>query len=309
MTIETLSGQPLSAFCFGAMQFGENADEAESAAMYGACREAGINFFDTAYVYTDGASEVILGGLLAEERDDIFLATKCASGRTATPDVIEAEFDESRKRLGQETVDLLYIHQWDPITPLEVSFGKIAAYVEAGAVRYVGVSNFSAWQTMKALQVAGDLGIELKFLQPMYNLVKRQAEVEILPMAISEGLCVAPYSPLGDGLRTGKYADGGGGRIESDPMYAKRYAPAWMHTAAGNLAALAAVEGAYPATLAVAWVARHAGVTAPIISARSVEQLRPSLTAMNFGMDDALFDKISTLTPKPPPAHDRLEEG
>lgn len=307
--MQTISGKPVSRFSFGTMQFGRKADEAASGAMYAACREAGINFFDTAYAYNDGRSEEIVGRLIAGERDDIFIATKTANQKLATPEVIHREFAESRRRLGLESVDLLYVHQPDPVTPLEETLGAVAEYVHSGAARYVGISNFSAWSTMKARGVARDLGIDVTFLQPMYNLVKRQAEVEILPMAVSEGFRVCPYSPLGGGLLTGKYASGEGGRLKDDAMYSVRYGVDWMHKAAADLGALGRELGVAPATLAVAWVARHPGVWGPIVSARSVEQLRPSLEAIGFPMDDELYVRISALSPTPPPANDRLEEA
>lgn len=307
--MKTLSGQPVSQFSFGTMQFGGKADESESAAMYNACRDAGINFFDTAFAYSGGRSEEILADLIKGHRDEIFLATKTGNQNVATPEVIHHEFGESRRRLGLESVDLLYIHQWDYETPLEVSLGVIAEYVKQGAARYVGVSNFSAWQVMKARGVARDLGIDVDFLQPMYNLVKRQAEVEILPMAVSEGFHVAPYSPLGGGLLTGKYAAGQGGRLKDDAMYSKRYAPEYMHQTASDLTSLADEIGVHPATLAAAWVAKHPGVWGPIISGRSAEQLVPSLAAVTYAMDDDLYGRISALSPAPPPPHDRLEEA
>ena len=306
--MKTISGAEMSSFCFGTMQFGQKASEQDSAEMYTACREAGINFFDTAYAYTEGRSEEILAGLIASERDDIFVATKTGNQKTASPEVIHAEFAESRKRLKLDTVDMLYIHQWDPVTPLEVSLGTIAEYVEAGAVRQVAVSNFAAWQIMKAQRIANELGFRIDMDQPMYNLVKRQAEVEILPMAQSEGVAIAPYSPLGGGLLTGKYSAGAGGRLKDDAMYAKRYEEAWMLETAEGLGRLAADAGVHPATLAVAWVARHPGVTAPIISARSLEQLGPSLAAIDFEMDDDLYAAVSALSPAPPIATDRSEE-
>lgn len=307
--MKTISGREVSRFSFGTMQFGKNADEAESAAMYGACRDAGINFFDTAFAYNGGRSEEILADLIADEREDVFVATKTANQKVATPEVIHREFAESLKRLKVETVDLLYVHQPDPVTPLEETLQTVAEYVLAGAVRHVGISNFSAWKTMKARQVARDLGIDVTFLQPMYNLVKRQAEVEILPMAVSEGFFVCPYSPLGGGLLTGKYAAGESGRIRSDAMYAQRYGQDWMHRAAADLNVVAENLGVAPATLAVAWVARHPGVWGPIVSARSVAQLRPSLDAIGFEMDDELYARLSSLSPTPPPANDRLEEA
>lgn len=304
----TISGQPVSRFSFGTMQFGGTADEAASRAMYGACREAGINFFDTAYGYTEGRSERMLGQFVAGERDDIFVATKCAY-TGASREEIDAQFGESLTRLGVETVDLLYIHRWDDKVPVEQSLAALAAHVEAGRVRHVGVSNFAAWQVMKSQAIAGGMGFRIDFLQPMYNLVKRQVEVEILPMAVSEGFAVCPYSPLGGGLLTGKYAAGGSGRIDDDERYNVRYGPDWMKQAAAALAVLAKGAGTDPATLAVAWVARNPGLWGPIISARNAEQLAPSLAAMSFGMDDELYARVSALSPAPPPATDRLEEA
>lgn len=306
--MKTISGQDVSAFCFGTMQFGMKASVEDSAAMYRACRDAGINFFDTAYAYTEGRSEEILADLIANEREDVFVATKCANQKTASPEIIHDEFAKSRERLKLETVDMLYIHQWDPVTPLEVSLGVIAEYVEAGVVRHVAVSNFAAWQVMKAQRIAEGLGFRIEMLQPMYNLVKRQAEVEILPMAISEGVKIAPYSPLGGGLLTGKYGGGDGGRLKDDPMYAKRYEQDWMFDTAAGLSRLAQEAGVHPATLAVAWVARHEGVTGPIISARSLDQLQPSLAAVDYEMSDDLYAAVSALSPAPPPATDRTEE-
>lgn len=303
---KTVSGQDISRFSFGTMQFGDGADEAASGGIYAACRAAGINVFDTAFLYTEGRSEKITGGLIAGERDDIFLATKCGY-RGATPEKIEAEFSESRRRLGCDMVDLLYIHRWDEETPLEASLATLAGYVDAGSVRHVGVSNFAAWQVMKARAVAGDLGLDIRFVQPMYNLVKRQAEVEILPMAVSEGLVVCPYSPLGGGLLTGKYAGGETGRLSHDAHYASRYRDGWMHDTAAALAGLAAETGVSAATLAVAWVARHPGIWGPIISARSVAQVQPSLAAIGFAMDDDLYERVTGLSVAPPPATDRTE--
>jgi len=307
--LRTISGKEASRFSFGTMQFGAKASEADSAEMYAACRTAGINFFDTANAYTGGHSERILGELVASERDDVFIATKCAGTVVAKPDVIRAEFDESRKRLGMDTVDLLYLHRWDPDTPLEDTYAVMAEWVKEGSVRHVGVSNYSAWQVMKARQLAKSMGIDIHVIQPMYNLVKRQVEVEILPMAISEGFAVCPYSPLGGGLLTGKYVGGDDGRLKDDPMYNKRYGSAWMYETAERLSGLAADVGVSPATLAVSWAAQHKGVYGPIISARSAEQLTPSLAAVSYKMDGALYERLSALSPTPTPATDRLEEA
>jgi len=303
------SGTPASHFSFGTMQFGGNADAAESKKLYDASRAAGINFFDTAYVYTEGRSEQLLGQFAANERDDLVIATKCASVGGAGSANIRAQLEESRKRLNMDTVDVFYLHQWDGSTPLEETFETLAELRAAGLFRYIGVSNYAAWQTMKATCIAQNLGIKIDILQPMYNLVKRQVEVEILPMALSEGFNVAPYSPLGGGLLTGKYAGGGAGRILDDKMYNKRYGVDWMHETAANLSTLASEVGTSAITLAVSWVARHRGISHPIISARSEAQLRPSLAALDYTLPDALYDQISALSRQPAPATDRLEEA
>lgn len=307
--ITSPDGTPMSRLCFGAMQFGGTADAAQSRAMYDSCRAAGINFFDTAYVYTGGDSERLLGRFIAQERDRLIIATKAGyeggSGRAN----IERTFAESLGRLGLSHVDILYLHRFDDATPLEETFETLAELQQAGRFSHIGVSNFAAWQVMKAQAVAQRLGTRIAMIQPMYNLVKRQAEVEILPMARSEGIAVVPYSPLGGGLLTGKYASGQGGRLSEDHRYNARYGPEWMHATAAALTDLGAQLGVNPATLAVAWAARHPGVTAPIISARTADQLRPSLDALDFAMDDALRARITALSPTPAPATDRLEEA
>ncbi len=302
-------GSLISSLCFGTMQFGSNADDNAAAEMFAACRKAGLNFFDTAHAYTGGKSETMLGKLAASERDKLIIATKVNFDDGMSAKVIHRSVDESRKRLGMDTLDILYLHRWDDEVPLEESFGALAKYVEDGTARYIGVSNYAAWQVMKAQTVADTFGLKIAILQPMYNLVKRQAEVEILPMAISEDIAVAPYSPLGGGLLTGKYASGATGRLNDVAMYTARYGPRWMHDAAAELAEIGAELDVNPATLAIAWCARHPGITAPIISARSARQLSPSLAAATFDMDAALYARISALSPTPAPATDRLEEA
>ena len=309
MPLTTPDGTPVSPLCFGAMQFGGAADARASAEMYAACRAAGVTAFDTAHVYTGGESERILGRLIAPERDRVLLATKAAYEGGAAAGSIRASLDESRARLGVDQVDLLYLHRWDGGTPLEETFEALAALKSRGAIRHVGVSNYAAWQVMKAQAVAARFDLSIDAIQPMYNAVKRQAEVEILPMARDQRLAVLPYSPLGGGLLTGKYAAGGTGRLTTDARYAARYAPDWMHRAAVGLAELAAEAGMHPATLAVAWVMARSGVTAPIVSARSAAQLAPSLDASRTRVEPALIDRVSALVPAPAPATDRLEEA
>ena len=310
MTHLTLrDGRSVLPYAFGAMQFGGAADDTASRAMFDACRAAGIAHFDTAYVYTDGASESLLGRLAQSCRDDLYIATKVDYAGGGSAANIRKSLDTSRKRLGMDQIDLLYMHRWTDDVPLDETFAALAQAQADGQIRHIGVSNYAAWQVMKAQAVARDLGTRIDVIQPMYNLVKRQAEVEILPMCASEGITACTYSPLGGGLLSGKYTRGETGRIEANAMYAKRYAPRAMKDSAAALVALAKEVGAHPATLAVAWVARHAAGPVPILSARDAGQLAPSLAALDFALDDALYARLCALSPAPPPATDRLEEA
>ena len=301
-------GTPASRFAFGTMQFGGRADAAQSGEIYAACRAAGITHFDTAWVYTDGRSEEILGDLIRAERDQLIIASKVGYTGGAGAENMQAQFDTSRKRLGLDCIDILYLHRFDEQTDLRETLGWFGARKEAGDISYIGLSNFAAWQVMKAQMLGADLGFATDILQPMYSLVKRQAEVEILPMCTDQNIAIAPYSPLGGGLLTGKYASGGQGRLSEDARYNSRYGQAWMHQVAEGLSALANSLDVSPATLAVAWAAAHPAAPMPIISGRTAEQIAPSLAALGFLIDAALYDQIEALSPRPAPATDRLEE-
>ncbi len=307
-TLSSPNGTPASRLAFGTMQFGGRADEAQSRAMFDACRAAGINHFDTAHVYTEGASETLLGSFIQDCREDVIIATKAGyTGGSGRENLVNST-DTSRQRMQIDTLDVLYLHRFDPETDMHETFEAFADLKAKGYIRSVGVSNFAAWQVVKAAGIAAKFDLTIAVLQPMYNLVKRQAEVEILPMADDLGILVAPYSPLGGGLLTGKYAAGGSGRLTEDSRYGARYGLDVMHQAAESLNALSKELDVSPATLAVAWAARHPTEPSPIISARSTEQLQPSLDALSYQMSDALYDQISTFSLKPAPATDRLEE-
>lgn len=311
MSIQITSpdGTPASRFAFGTMQFGGTADEAASRAMFDACLDAGITHFDTAHLYTDGAAETLLGRFADKHRDRLVIATKAGYSGGAGRDTILTQFEESRRRLGMDQVDILYLHRFDPDTPLQETMETFADLKSRGQIRHVGLSNFAGWQVMKADCIAARFDLQVSILQPMYSLVKRQAEVEILPMAASEGMVVAGYSPLAGGLLTGKYARGETGRLTGNERYAIRYGQDWMTDAAEGLVAIAQELGTDPATLAVVWAAHHPAAPVSLISGRSAPQIAPSLAALDFPMDDALYERLSALTPAPPPATDRTEEG
>lgn len=307
-TLTSPDGTPASRLAFGTMQFGGRADAAASRAMFDDCIAAGITHFDTAHLYTDGASEKLLGKFIANGRDRLTIATKSAFIGGATRENIQTSAETSRQRMQIDTLDVLYLHRFDPDTDMNESFQAFADLKAQGVIRHIGLSNFAAWQVVKAAGIAAKFNLDIAVIQPMYNLVKRQAEVEILPMADDLGILVAPYSPLAGGLLTGKYTGGGQGRLTEDDHYRARYGMAQMHETAAAVTTLAKELDIHPATLAVAWAAAHTTGPSPIISARSRAQLVPSLAAFDFEMSDALYARMAALSPTPPLATDRLEE-
>jgi aryl-alcohol dehydrogenase-like predicted oxidoreductase len=312
------TGVRVSRLCFGTMSFGGDADETESAGMYRASRDAGINFFDCADQYNKGRSEEILGLLMRGHRDELVITTK--SFNPAGPDInargnsrrhITRAIEASLKRLGTDRVDVFFLHQADPHTPIEESLRALEDLARAGKVLYSGLSNHSAWLTQRALDVQEKNGwAQLQVIQPMYNLVKRQAEVEILPMAQANGIAVIPYSPAGGGLLSGKYVQKDAqGRLATNKMYEARYGEPWMHEVAAKFAEFCRNKNLHPVSVAVAWVGTHPGVTAPIIGARNLGQLRASLDSLKVEMNPLLRAAIADLSRTPPPATDRSEEA
>ncbi len=304
------------------MTFGHEADEDASAQIYRRSRAAGIQFIDTANVYNQGRAEEILGRLIQGERDELVLASKFhgqagpgVNDRGGSRRHLQQAVEASLRRLGTDRLDLYYVHHVDPLTPVEETLRALDDLVRAGKILYPAVSNFAAWQIAKALGVSA-MGRLARFecVQPMYNLVKRQAEVELLPMAESEGLGVACYNPLGAGLLTGKYhlPDGRtaapGSRLTVNPAYRVRYEDPAYHETAGKFSALCAERGWSAPAVAVAWVAAHPAVTAPILGARNVTQLEDSLAAADFPMTPELRAEISALSQSPPLATDRRDE-
>jgi aryl-alcohol dehydrogenase-like predicted oxidoreductase len=306
MTDTPLQTGPLA---FGTMQFGGAADDVASAAMYDAARDAGITHFDTAWGYADGRAEQILGRLAAPDRDRLFIATKVAYDGGATRATILSQFDDCRSRLRMDMVDLLYIHRHHPATDMAETIDTLADLQSRGLIRHIGLSNHAAWAVMKAQALARARGTRIAAIQPMLNLVKRQAEVELLPMAADQAITAYTYSPLGGGLLTGKYLAGDTGRLHSNAHYATRYGDPAMTKATQALAALAEETGHTAATLAVAWVLHHPQHPVPIISARSMAQLAPSLAARDVTLTPDLHARLTALWPAPPPATDRTEEA
>ncbi|WNK00854.1 aldo/keto reductase [Thalassospiraceae bacterium LMO-JJ14] len=313
------TGVKVSQLCFGTMSFGGDADEAESAKMYAACRDRGINFFDCANGYSQGKAETILGKLMASERDDLVITSKCfvpmgddINMRGGNRRHIATAVEASLKRLKTDRLDVLFMHRWDTQVPLEETLRALENLVSQGKVIYLGASNYTAWQTAKGLGISERMGWpRFDVIQPMYSLVKRQVESEIFPLALEENLGVITYSPVGGGLLSGKYGPGQRpeqGRLMTNKQYTDRYGEEWVFETAGKFTELAKSKGVHPVSLAVAWAAAHPAVTCPIIGARSLEQLQPSLDSPSIDMTPELHAEIAQLGRTPPLATDRLEE-
>lgn len=314
------TGVRVSRLAFGTMSFGGEADEATAGALFARCRDAGINHFDCADVYNGGRAEEILGRLVAGCRDEVVLTSKGYFPTGGDPNArgssryhLVRAVEASLRRLGTDRIDVYYLHRFDDNAALDETLRALDDLVAQGKILYPAASNFSAWETMKALGVQERRGFgKLAAIQPMYNLVKRQAESELLPMAHSEGLAVFPYGPLGGGLLTGRYGVGRRpeqGRLVDNAMYGTRYGDAVNYEVADRFVALAAEVGVHPVSLAIAWVMSHPGITAPLLGARSLAQLEPALAAVDVPMTAELRARISALSPAPAPATDRNEEA
>lgn len=314
------TGVRVSKLALGTMAFGGDADDSTAQAIYRRCRDAGINVFDCANVYAKGRSEEILGDLVHGERDEVVLTTKAyfptgegPNARGSSRYHLVRAVEASLKRLKTDRIDVFFLHRFDDKTDLEDTLRAVEHLVSAGKVLYPALSNFAAWQASKALGIATRHGwARAVAMQPMYNLVKRQAEVEILPMCGSEELAVFPYSPLGGGLLSGKYGATTrpqAARLVDNAMYKTRYGDSDYYAIAERFTALARDMGHHPATLAIAWVASHPHVTAPLIGARNLEQLEPCLAAASLDLSGEQRAAISELSPTPAPATDRNEES
>ncbi|HPW18532.1 MAG TPA: aldo/keto reductase [Candidatus Aminicenantes bacterium] len=313
------TGVRVSTLAYGTMSFGGDADEAMSGALFKACREAGVNLFDCADMYAGGRSEEILGRLVKGCREEVLITSKVyfatspdVNGMGASRRRVQYAVEKSLRRLATDRIDIYYIHRFDDRTPLEETLRAFDDLVRQGKIVYTGASNFAAWQVAKGLGISARDGLAaFACVQPMYSLVKRQAESEILPMAASEGLGVFPYNVIGGGLLSGKYGVGRrpeAGRLVDNKIYETRYRDEANFEAADRFAAFARERGFHPAALAAAWAGAHPAVTAPILGARDTGQLATLLEAASIPMTPELRAEISALSPGPPPATDRNEE-
>lgn len=319
------TGIKVSQLCMGTMTFGDGADEAQSGKIYTAARDKGVNFFDCANVYAGGTSEEILGKLIKSHREEVVISSKAyypvdtyagggheTWGRGLNRTHLRHAIEGSLKRLGTDYIDIYYMHHFDEDCTLEESLSTFNDFVREGKINYIGLSNFAAWQYMKAACITKyNNYAPIACIQPMYSLLKRQCESEILPMSLSEGLGVFSYSPLGGGILSGKYLNEDNNkdnRLNKMAMYKKRYEDDKNMRIAKEFTEYARARNLNPISLAICWVEANKAITAPIIGGRSVEQLRPSLDSIDIEMDEEMYNDLSFMSEAPETATDRSEE-
>jgi aryl-alcohol dehydrogenase-like predicted oxidoreductase len=272
------------------------------------CLDHGVNLIDTADVYSDGVSEEIVGAAVQGRRDDLLLATKVRFAVGAGPNDaglsrhhIIRGCEASLRRLGTDYIDLYQVHEWDGLTPLEETLQALDDLVSSGKVRYVGASNYSAWQLMKALGIAERDGLPRFVSQQIYySLQARDAEYELVPLSIDQGLGILVWSPLAGGLLSGKYRRGQPppagsrhlGEWDEPPVYDQEQ----LYNVVDALVEIAESQNTSPAAVALAYTLAKPGVTSVIVGARTQEQLAANLAAADLVLADderARLDEVS----------------
>lgn len=288
------SGLRVSRLGLGTMTWGRDTDEHESADQLKAFLEAGGTLLDTAAGYGDGEAERLIGGLFASvvDRNDVVLATKAGISRRSGERVVDTSrralldaLDASLRRLGTDRVDLWQVHAWSDDVPLDETLGALDTAVAAGKARYVGLSNFTAWQAARAAtrQEMWPGRAPVVSTQMEYSLLQREVEAEVLPCAVALGLGLLPYSPLAGGVLSGKYRTGVPGDSRAASPYWARFVERYLGERSQHIvdAVATAADGLdrSPTEVAIAWVRDAPGVTAPILGARTSAQLRSALSS------------------------------
>jgi aryl-alcohol dehydrogenase-like predicted oxidoreductase len=297
------TGMDVSVVCLGCMSFGEptrggqpwSLGEEASRPIITRALEAGINFFDTANVYSNGSSEEIVGRALKElaDRDEIVLATKVngvmrpgPNGSGLSRKAIMTEIDHSLRRLQTDYVDLYQIHRWDPLTPIEETLETLHDVVKAGKARHIGASSMFAWQFSKAIYTSRANGwTEFVTMQNHYNLIFREEELEMLPLCVDQGIGVIPWSPLGRGRLTRDW-DEATNRGNAD-QYTKGFYKDRGRAIVERVGELSQERGVTRAQIALAWVMGNSAVAAPIVGATKLTHLEDAIASVDVVLTDA----------------------
>ena len=317
------SGLLVSELALGTMVFGEQSDrgtpEDQALRLVDAYVAAGGNHFDLANVYAGGRAEEIVGKALKGRRADAVIATKVRWPTGAGPNQaglsrrhINDALEASLRRIGTDVIDVFYMHGWDAFTPLEESLRAFDDLVTAGKVRYIGVSNFAVWQTMKALGLSDNRGwARFVGAQYQYSLVVRDIEAELTPLCVAEGVSLVPWAPLGGGFLSGKYKAGdrpgaNEGRIGSTPdeweeSWARRATDANWRTLAAVETVAGAHSGATPAQVSLAWLLAQPAVASVVIGARTTDQLVSNLEAAALTLSAEELATLDAVSKPPAP--------
>ncbi len=306
------TGLKVSEVCLGTMTFGHGTDERASEEIVDLAFDSGVNFFDTANTYGDGASEVLLGNALKGRRRDAVVATKVFNPFGPGPNDsgmsrvhIMNAVEDSLRRLQTDYLDLYYIHHVDTQTPLEEMLRALDDLVRQGKVRYTACSNYEAWRLMEALWISDSEGwARFDCYQPQYSLVVRDIEEELIPVCELKGLGVVVWSPLGGGFLSGKYRPGQrsvtGSRSEEGWAYPERYFADCADDSLAALLDMAESTGHSPAQIALRWVLEQPSITSVIIGARTVEQARDNIMAGSFCLEGEHVQRLNAVSALPP---------
>ncbi|MHB8733022.1 MAG: aldo/keto reductase [bacterium] len=301
------SGLNVSAYGLGTNSFGGRADEQTSIAIIHHAIDHGVNLIDTANIYTDSNSERIIGKATRDRRDRVVLATKCAlkvgdgpNDEGASRFHIMREVERSLARLATDHIDLYQIHTWDARTPLEETLRALDDLILAGKVRYIGCSNYAAWQLCRALWISDRRGfVRYESVQPAYSPADRRIEPELVPCCVVEGVGLIVYFPLAGGVLTGKYRPGSpppqGSRALTQPQFAKRMNEQNLHLAQ-DMAGLASEIGCTVSQLTLAWVMQRPGITSALVGATKVAQQEENLKAVDLTVPPQILDRVTELS-------------
>ncbi|HEV2439950.1 MAG TPA: aldo/keto reductase [bacterium] len=302
------AGLNVSAYALGTNAFGGRADEATSIAIIHHALDHGVNLVDTANIYTNTNSERIIGKAIQDRRDQVVLATKCAApigdgpnDRGASRDHIMREFERSLARLATDFIDLYQIHTWDARTPLDETLRTLDDLARAGKVRYIGCSNYAAWQACRALWTSDRHGFaRYDSVQPAYSPADRRIEPDLVPFCLAEGVGILAYFPLAGGVLTGKYKPGSpppqGSRALTQPQFAQRLLKEQNLRLAQDMAGLASEIGCTVAQLTLAWVMRRPGITSALVGATSVAQQEENLRSVDLEVPQEILDRVTELS-------------
>lgn len=301
------SGLKVSQLGLGTNAFGKRADQGTSTRIIDHALDHGINFIDTANIYAGSESERIIGEALTGKRHNVVLATKAGLVNGQGPNErgssryhLQKELEDSLKRLKTDYVDLYQIHTFDPNTPLEETLRTLDDMVSSGKVRYIGASNYAAWEIMKALGISELRGyVRYVSTQTSYSLADRTPELELVPLCLDQGVGIIPYFPLAGGILTGKYGQGAskpsGSRAETDPNF-NRFLEDRNLKLGQQVSQFAAEHGHSPSALSLAWLMNRPAVSTVIVGATKTEQLDDNLKSLEIVIDEAVGSSLDEIS-------------